>query len=71
MSHTSYVGDPKIMFAKFSSVCPKCNKKINKSDRIVYFPNGKKAFCYSCGEQDYLDFISSAIDEDNYNRGYC
>jgi len=66
-----YKFDPRILNAKYKSKCPTCGKTICRGEKIVYYPKDKKAFCFACGESDYLAFLSSVEDEDRYINGYC
>ena len=40
--------DPYWLNARFESACS-CGKSINKGDKILYYPNGRKAVCEDCG----------------------
>jgi len=66
MNH--YKGDPRMIKAKFSSNCSKCKIKILKGSDIYYWPSSHEVFCTRCGEGPYRQFLSSACDEDVYNR---
>jgi len=61
-----YSKDPFWMTAKFSSVCS-CGKRINRGDRIYYYPACKKAECEDCGRK------GAALMEDElaYERQYA
>jgi hypothetical protein len=56
--------DPKPMTARFNSKCEKCGEPIKKGENFYYWPIGKHAYCKKCGEPEYLDFISTLIDEE-------
>jgi hypothetical protein len=58
-----YRKDPRILKAKFKSRCPKCRREISPGEQIIYWPITRTAFCWSCGELDYLEFLSAAADE--------
>jgi len=60
--------DPRVMNAKFKSICPTCNKETKKDDKIVYFPKERKAYCWKCSESEYNRFSALAHEEGN---GYC
>lgn len=62
--------DPKIIKAKFSCKCKGCSAQIKKGELLYYWPIGKKAYCATCGEPYYRDFISSAQDEMFYHGQY-
>jgi hypothetical protein len=42
--YSRYSNDPKIMNARFNSVCPETGKQIKKGEKMVYFPSAKKAY---------------------------
>jgi len=60
--------DPRRTTAKFQSHCSTCGDLLRKGDGIIYFPASRQAFCFPCGEPDYLAFLSSKADEEAYNR---
>jgi rRNA maturation endonuclease Nob1 len=62
--------DPKIMKARFNSTCRGCNSQIKKGETLYYWPIGKKAYCATCGDPYYRDFIESAQDEMFYQSQY-
>lgn len=57
-----YSGDPRWLYARFSSEC-KCGHVIKKDERIYYYPNGKTALCKTCGEKAAAEFNAAAQDE--------
>lgn len=61
-------GDPRQITARFSSDCIKCGCRIQKGEQFFYWPNGSEAYCYSCGEPLYRQFLSSKADEEVYHR---
>lgn len=62
----TYKNDPRMLTAKFTSVCSKCGCSIKKGTDIYYWPSDRKVFCLNCGEAPYQQFQSSAADEDVY-----
>ena len=62
-----YANDPRAITAKFTSHCSTCDALIAKGEQMYYWPSSHKVFCTKCGESDYLQFLSSAADEDVYN----
>lgn len=68
---SSYSGDPRWITAKFSSNCSHCGKKINRGDRIFYYPRTKSVFCEgpSCGKHCERDFLNCCQAEDYYATG--
>jgi len=64
---TTYAGDPRQITAKFNSTCAQCHCPIKKGDDIYYWPNSQKAYCSSCGESDFRQFLSSKADEDTFH----
>lgn len=67
MSFTRYSNDPRIIKNKFAFTCRICKKHIPKGVDIIYFPATRSAKCMQCGDQDYRDFLASAVDEEIYN----
>ena len=59
-----YSGDPREMVSRFDGHCPKCDQPIHKGERIIYYPNGRKAYHYACVESDYLKSLSAMTQED-------
>jgi len=58
--------DPRILeSAKFGN-CTRCDKPL-RGERAVYYPGERKAYCWECGETEYLYFLSVAADEAVYN----
>jgi hypothetical protein len=43
----TYENDPRMITAKFNSVCSKCGCSIKKGTQIYYWPSDRKAFCVS------------------------
>lgn len=39
-----YARDPREMTARFDSTCAESGELIRKGDKIIYYPNGRKAF---------------------------
>jgi hypothetical protein len=66
-SGQTYAGDPRQISARFDSSCSKCNCKLKKGDEIFYWPSNRKAYCFTCGESDYLQFLSSKADEEVFH----
>lgn len=58
-----YGGDPYWTRARFNSLCPKCGQQIRRGQQIYYYPNGRQAYCDTCGQDCYRDFESCAFDE--------
>lgn len=56
-----YKNDPRIITAKFGK-CVNCHKEV-KGQKVYYWPSGKKVYCESCGESEYLHFLSAVHDE--------
>jgi len=68
----TYKNDPRMLTAKFNSVCSKCGCSIKKGTQIYYWPSDRKAYCEKCGEGLYSQFRSEAADEDMMNgNGPC
>jgi hypothetical protein len=70
----TYKNDPRMITAKFSSVCTKCNGSIKKGTPIYYWPADRKVFCPQCGKVPYQEFLSSVADEQVYSgtgNPYC
>ena len=68
----TYKNDPRMITAKFNSVCSKCGCSIKKGTQIYYWPSDRKAYCEKCGEGPYRQFRSEAADEDMINgNGPC
>jgi len=58
--------DPRILeSAKFGN-CTRCDKDL-RGARAVFYPGEHKAYCWQCGETEYLYFLSAAADEAVYN----
>lgn len=59
-------GDPYWITAKYPGTCAKCQVKINKGERIFYYPNGNATYgdVCGCGDTAARDFFSAAADED-------
>jgi hypothetical protein len=66
-----YKGDPHWTTAKFPGRCTRCGKKINRGDRIFYYPRGKVVYCDApgCGGSAERDFLTMAEAEDYYASG--
>ena len=67
-----YAIDPYETTARFSSMCPDCNKRIAKGDSITVWPSsakGSKARHEKCSASDYAHFVAAAQDEYNMTRG--
>ncbi|MBW6491884.1 MAG: hypothetical protein K0B15_11900 [Lentimicrobium sp.] len=64
---STYKNDPRLLITRYESVCMTCGCKIPKGKQAYYWPRLKDVYCLPCGEQDYLDFLSSAADEEVYN----
>lgn len=62
--------DPYWLEARFSSDCAGCGRRIQKGERIFYYPNGKSAYCSddSCGGNASREFSVASFDED-FTRG--
>ena len=63
----TYKNDPRMITAKFNSVCSKCGCSLKKGTDIYYWPSYRKVYCESCGEADYRQFLSWAADEEVYH----
>ena len=60
----AYSNDPRTMRSRFLSRCSICGNTIQKGEQIIYWPIGKKAMHYKCGEIDYLKAQSAISQED-------
>ena len=58
-----YAGDPRWITARFDSRCKQCGADIRKGGRLLYYPNGKAAYCEPCGEPRSREFAAAAADE--------
>ena len=67
MAH--YAGDPRWITARFESKCVKCSTVITKGSEIYYYPNGKRAYCPTCGRLAEADFESCKADEESCYGG--
>ena len=67
-----YSRDPYWLNARFASDCAKCGKRINKGDRIFYYPITKSPMGSACGcaEDAAADFSACAFDEAFVNGGW-
>jgi hypothetical protein len=59
-----YRNDPREMLARFNSKCAGCGEEIKKGERIAYWPNGKKAYHWKCGEADLRKCMAAMAAED-------
>ena len=59
-----YSLDPRKLTARFDSTCHKCGQRLRKGDDIAYWPNGRKAYCWPCGEQPLREAQALMHDED-------
>jgi len=59
-----YAGDPRSLEAKYPGTCCTCGKAIRKGERIAYWPNGRKVYCWPCGEQPLREAQSEMAQED-------
>jgi len=62
-----YANDPKMIKAKFTCSCSKCQVRLAKGVNIYYWPSSHEVFCMTCGEESYRQFLSSVADEDVCN----
>lgn len=62
-----YSNDPRIIQIRYSTRCKICSCILHKAEQAVYWPATKSLACMRCGGQDYLDFLSSAFDEEVYH----
>ena len=67
--HSHYQGDPYWTTAKFPSICKGCKRRIERHERIFYYPKGKHVFCAECGRGEYEHFRQAAEDEYAYTHG--
>jgi hypothetical protein len=50
--------DPREIIARFKSVCAETGRVINKGDRCIYYPIGKKVFCMESKQaEDYRNWL--------------
>lgn len=70
MRRSSYAGDPRWLTARYSSTCSKCDEPIKKGTQIWWYPNGKVAYCATCGETDSRVFDAAVEDEDFMNSQF-
>jgi hypothetical protein len=66
----SYKNDPRKISVRYFCRCAICMTPLNKGAQAFYYPATKAMYCLPCGEKDYNDFISSAIDEEFYQSQY-
>ena len=59
-----YSNDPRTITVKYTGECAECNAVLRKGSFAYYWPSDGKLYCKSCGESDYLCFLSSAADEE-------
>lgn len=58
--------DPRVLTAKFDSLCAETRKKINKGDECVYYPSRKEV--YHIDSNQAYEFRNWKQDQDNgYN----
>lgn len=48
--------EPKILTARYTSNCNKCNALINPGDKMIYWPEQKHNYHASCGREAYQNF---------------
>lgn len=56
----SYKNDPRVITAKFASVCAETGEKIEKGTEMLYFPLMKK--CYSLKSKEFVKFNEWVVD---------
>lgn len=56
--------DPYWLNARFASTCT-CGKRIQKGDRIFYYPKTKTAVCETCGQKGARD-LAAEMSMDRY-----
>jgi hypothetical protein len=61
-----YNNDPRVITAKFDSICNETGKEIKKGDKCLYYPIGKSVF--SLESEQYYEYKMMAADWDmGYN----
>jgi hypothetical protein len=60
--------DPKVIKARFNSICAETGKQLKKGDDILYYPNDKKA--YHLDSKTYQEYKEWKFDCDMLGQNY-
>jgi hypothetical protein len=60
--------DPRVITAKFDSVCKETGKAIKKGDECLYYPLSKDVFCLESNE--YVSYCNWKMDDEVLNSSY-
>jgi hypothetical protein len=67
-SSARYRRDPRWLTARFASACACGDRshRIERGERVFYYPIGKRAYVGACAERNARDFESCVFDESAY-----
>lgn len=62
-----YINDPRQITVKYTGCCAECGSMLKRGSIAIYWPSDGKLYCSFCGEAEYNQFLSSAMDEEVYH----
>jgi hypothetical protein len=58
-----YFNDPRPLTVRYTGKCAECAATLKKGTAAYYWPSDGKLYCLTCGESEYRQFLSAAVDE--------